>query len=49
VHLRELTINSYIQDSLRALGARNRVDAVVLAARQGWLEADVRGEQRSVG
>jgi two-component system response regulator DevR len=37
VHLSELTVKSYIEDLLKQIGARNRVQAALLATRQGWL------------
>jgi DNA-binding NarL/FixJ family response regulator len=37
VHLSELTVKSYIEDLLKQVGARNRVQAAILATRQGWL------------
>jgi two-component system response regulator DevR len=37
VHLSELTVKSYIEDLLKQLGARNRVQAAILATRRGWL------------
>jgi two-component system response regulator DevR len=37
VHLSELTVKSYIEDLLKQIGARNRVQAAILATRQGWL------------
>jgi len=35
--LSENTVKGYVQDVLRRLGARNRLEAVMIANRQGWL------------
>ena len=35
--LSENTIKSYIQDLLQKIGARNRVEAAMTAAREGWI------------
>jgi DNA-binding NarL/FixJ family response regulator len=37
VHLSENTVKSHIQEILRKLGARNRVQAAVLATKQRWV------------
>jgi DNA-binding NarL/FixJ family response regulator len=37
VHLSELTVKSYLQDIYRKLGVRNRVEAALLATREGWI------------
>jgi GAF domain-containing protein len=37
VHLSENTVKSHVQEILRRLGARNRVQAAVLATRERWL------------
>jgi DNA-binding NarL/FixJ family response regulator len=37
VHLSELTVKSYLQDIYRVLGVRNRVEAALLATREGWI------------
>jgi DNA-binding NarL/FixJ family response regulator len=37
VHLSELTVKSYLQDIYRRLGVRNRVEAALLATREGWI------------
>ncbi len=35
--LSENTVKGYVQEVLRRLGAKNRVDAVMIASRRGWL------------
>ena len=35
--LSENTIKGYVQEILQRLGARNRIEAVMLASRRGWL------------
>lgn len=35
--LSENTVKGYVQDVLRRLGAKNRVEAVMIASRRGWL------------
>ena len=35
--LSEYTIKSYIQDLLSKIGARNRVEAAMIASREGWI------------
>jgi DNA-binding NarL/FixJ family response regulator len=37
IHLSENTVKSHIQEILRKLGARNRVQAAVQAARERWV------------
>jgi DNA-binding NarL/FixJ family response regulator len=37
VHLSELTVKSYLQEIYRKLGVRNRVEAALLATREGWI------------
>ena len=37
VHLSELTVKSYLQDIYQKLGVRNRVEAALLATREGWI------------
>jgi DNA-binding NarL/FixJ family response regulator len=37
VHLSELTVKSYLQDIYRKLGVRNRVEAALVATREGWI------------
>jgi DNA-binding NarL/FixJ family response regulator len=37
VHLSELTVEGYIEDVLKQLGAHNRVHAAVVATQRGWL------------
>ncbi len=36
-HLSELTIKSYVEETLLHLGARNRVHAAILATKHGWI------------
>ena len=35
--LSEYTIKSYVQDLLQKVGARNRVEAAVIASKEGWI------------
>ena len=35
--LSENTINGYVQEAPRRVGAKNRLDAVMIASRRGWL------------
>ncbi|HUG15261.1 MAG TPA: LuxR C-terminal-related transcriptional regulator [Thermomicrobiales bacterium] len=35
--LNENTVKGYVQEILRRLEARNRLEAVMIASRQGWL------------
>ena len=37
MQLSEYTIKSYIQDLLSKIGARNRVEAAMIASREGWI------------
>jgi DNA-binding NarL/FixJ family response regulator len=37
VHLSENTVKTHLQDVFRKLGARNRVEAAMLAAERGWI------------
>jgi two-component system response regulator DevR len=37
VHLSENTVKSHVQEIFRKLNVRNRVEAALLAAKQGWL------------
>ena len=38
LRLSENTIKGYVQEVLRRLGARNRVDAVMIGVRNGWIQ-----------
>jgi DNA-binding NarL/FixJ family response regulator len=35
--LSENTVKSYVQDLLQKMGARNRVDAAMIASKKGWI------------
>jgi DNA-binding NarL/FixJ family response regulator len=37
LYLSENTVKGYVQEVLRRLGARNRLEAVMIASRRGWL------------
>jgi DNA-binding NarL/FixJ family response regulator len=37
VHLSENTVKTHLQDVFRKLGARNRVEAAMLAAERHWI------------
>lgn len=37
LHLSEHTVKGYVQEVLRRLEAKNRLEAVMIASRQGWL------------
>jgi len=38
LYLTENTVKGYVQEILRRLGARNRLDAVMIAIRNGWMQ-----------
>lgn len=38
LYLSENTVKGYVQEVLRRLGARNRLDAVMIAVRNGWIQ-----------
>ncbi len=38
LYLSENTVKGYVQEILRRLGARNRLDAVMIAIRNGWIQ-----------
>jgi two-component system, NarL family, response regulator DevR len=37
IRLSENTVKSYVQDLLQKMGARNRVDAAMIASKRGWI------------
>jgi two-component system, NarL family, response regulator DevR len=38
VHLSENTVKSHVQEIFRKMGVRNRVEAALLATREGWID-----------